>query len=155
MGLALLRRVRQSWRRAATMVGVLGIISWTLVVHVPAAHAAINCYAVPLNLTRSGTLATGRGYAYCQPTPVAQLHVYVRIYRTDVSPAQTIASNSRTCEIAIRCPAGSGSVPASGQLNSGCHYYQVRAGGWYIPLGMPVQLPMATGYGQTQYWCRT
>lgn len=154
IGLAFLRGFRQSWRRAATIVGVLGIVTWTAVVQIPAAHAEVNCAAIPYNLTRSGGTAYGRGYAYCSPTAVYQVHVYVRIFRTDVSPAKTIASNSRTCEIARRCP-GSGYVVASGQLTSGCHYYQVRAGGWFIPLGMPVQLPMATGYGQTQYWCRT
>jgi hypothetical protein len=133
---------------AVTVFGAVLVGFWA-----PPALAAVNCYAEAQVSRPSTSVGKAQARAYCDET-VFELHVYARFYRADTTPATSLAGNSNTCELNSICPANNGWVSVTHGLVAGCHNYQARTGGYWEPLGMPVQLPYTTIYNSAIFrWC--
>jgi hypothetical protein len=130
-------------------------VAATILLSATPAMAAVNCFAEASLVRVNTSTGQAKARAYCTNNTIYQIHVYARLYRTDTSPATTLASNSRTCELSQFCPAdGVSWVKASGGLRAGCHTYQARTGGYWEPLGMPVPLPFTAVYNSDiRTWC--
>lgn len=125
--------------RIARLFGAAMLASMVIVLPSVEAHAATVCHTFVSSATLSGNTLTAKGAAFCSGGGVYAQRVYVRIYRTDVSPADSLAGNGQVCYGGTECPKGGSAsyVTVSAGLKNGCHTYEARSGGWYTPLGEP------------------
>ena len=119
---------------------VVAALLWAFVIlPAPGAQAAVSCttYISTASYSASTHTITAKGAAYCTQYVYAQ-RIYVRIYRTDVSPAQSLAGNGLVCYSSMVCPNNSRDlVVTKATIGFGCHPYEARSGGWYTPYGEP------------------
>lgn len=147
MGIASVR----GWR--LLVLGILVSSAWIARPSTAWAATYCNTYVASANFNSSTDKVTAKGAAFCSQ-PVYATRVHVRIYRTDVSPAKSIAGNGMVCYSASTCPEiSSNYINVSSVIDNGCHPYEVRSGGWYTPYGEPpaIQFPSGTdvvGLGQ-------
>jgi hypothetical protein len=110
---------------------------WCSAVPVVPAHAANSCTSYVHSFSFSSGQFHASGAAFCS-YEVQYLHVYVRIFRTDVSPADSLKGNSRSCFATRICPEVSTDyVKVAVAPVKGCHSYEARTGGKWTPFGEP------------------
>jgi hypothetical protein len=132
-------------RIALSLIFVLATVVGTELVNPVPAHAAVSCSGrvTGFNFDIGSDLLEATGYAFCTQS-VFVLRPHVRIYRMDTSPPQTVASNSRRCSPAVRCPPSGSMYTAGLPVPNRCVWYEARVGGYYTPHGFPetIQYPI-------------
>jgi hypothetical protein len=145
-------------KRSLTGLGLVMLVIGAWFAQESSASAATYCntYIASASFSNSTDKITAKGAAFCS-MPVYATRVYVRIYRTDVTPAKSIAGNGIVCYSASTCPQiSSNYVNVSSVIDNGCHPYEVRSGGWFTPHGEPpaIQFPSGTDSAGLGERCR-